>query len=486
MPQNLPHMSEVRSAVEREIKLAVDAAFRLPSLKGRRLPTKILTNMYFDTPDLRLARSRITLRHRKEGRQARWQLKLPLDCGRRELEIPGRASPPAVFSDALFIHLQGEEVGPVATLRTRRTGVRVGGSKQGADVVLDDVAVLKGTSEVVKFREVEIEQLDSNVAIDNDLELLLRQAGASDHDGRPKLFRALDLPSPTPPAAPDPQASDEAHLSYMLTRQLDSLLMHDPGMRVGGEIEDVHQMRVATRRMRSILRVARPLVDPEWAEPLRTRLDWLGRRLGDARDLDVQITYFHSQVDDLPPKDRPALEEFVDYLRTKRARVQRALVRDLRRSRYVRLINQLTLDVRIPHCIRTEITLRKLAGKAFRKFCQSVKHLDETASSAQWHSVRIRAKRARYAAELSALRVGPRATEFIERIKVIQDHLGDVQDAVIAEKLLRRFTSKATSPRYTFLAGQLAERQHRRQREAKHAFLTMWKAFKKTGQQVWS
>ena len=87
-------MTAMKSAVEREIKLAVDGSFRLPALKGSPLPPTILTTVYYDTPDLHLLRSRITLRHRTQGRKSLWQLKLPLDCGRREVEMPGKASTP--------------------------------------------------------------------------------------------------------------------------------------------------------------------------------------------------------------------------------------------------------------------------------------------------------------------------------------------------------------------------------------------------------
>ena len=468
------------------MKLAVDATFRLPSLKGRRLPAKMLTSTYYDTPDLRLARSRITLRHRQEGGGARWQLKLPLDGARRELELSGGTAPPAAMSDALFIHLQGKQLGPVATLRTHRTGVRVGGAQHGADVVLDEVAVLRGTSEVFTFCEVEIEQLDSHVPVDERLEPMLRKAGASDHDGRPKVFRALELPLPSPLKAPDPDDTDDAHLRYMLTRQLEALLMHDPGMRVGGEIEDLHRMRVATRRMRSILRVARPIVDPLWAEPLRRRLDWLGRRLGDARDLDVQIHYFRSQLDNIPERDRRALEDFIGYLERKRAKAQRRLVHELRRPRYVTLIERLTLAVRTPHCVPHKTTLQDLAGQAFRRLCTSVKHMAEAAPNTEWHGIRIRAKRARYAAELSELKMGQPATQFIERLKIIQDHLGDIQDAEVAETLLRRYTLKGLSGHSQFIAGQMVERQHQRQRDAKKAFVSEWKALKKCGQHLWT
>ena len=481
--------ASVKSAVEREIKLAVDAGFRLPPLKGSRLPARTLTSVYYDTPGLHLARARITLRHRTQGRKSVWQLKLPLECGRREVEMPGQASaPPAELLDLLFIHLQGRRLGPVATLRARRTGIRMGGSKaHRAEVVLDEVAVLKESSAVVTFREIEIERLNGDAALVARLEKRLRKAGATDHDGRPKILRGLDLPAPQPPEPPDRCDPASAHLIYILRRQLDTMLSHDPGVRLGADSEDVHEMRVATRRMRSVLRVARPLLEPQWEEPLRDKLGWLGRRLGDARDLDVQIAYFKGQSKGVKPPDRAAFERFIDHLQQKRNRVQRQLVSHLRRPRYVELINRLVPAVREPAFVPSDVRLHDLAGKAFKKLRRAVKELGGgSASNAKWHGVRIRAKRARYAAELSELCSGQAASRFIDQIKLIQDQLGDIQDAVMAEKHLRRFTSKKAARRSVFLAGQMVERQRQRRLEAKMAFSSVWKKVKKCGKQVWS
>ena len=475
----------VKSAVEREVKLTVDAGFRLPPLQGSRLPAKILTSVYYDTPDLRLARSRITLRHRTQGTKSAWQLKLPLESGRREVEMPGNGStPPSQLLDLLFIHLQGETVRPVATLRTRRTGIRVGGPK-GAEVVLDEVAVLKQSSEVLIFREVEIERLDGDATLVAKLEKALRKAGAADHDGRPKMFRALDLPAPRRPEPPHSDDAAGAHLRYILGRQLDTILSRDPGVRLGGEIEDVHQMRVATRRMRSVLRVASPLLKPEWEKPLRDKLGWLGRQLGEARDLDVQIAYFKGQFDRVKPADRAAFERFIEYLEEKRSKVQRQLVSHLRRPRYVALINRLIPAVREPSMVSHDITLPDLAEKAFRRLRKAVKKLGHSVSDATWHCVRIQAKRARYAAELSEWCSGRVATRFVDKIKLIQDQLGDIQDAVIAEAHLRRFTSKKRRRHFAVLADQMIERQRRRRRQAKQAFFATWKQVKKSGKEAW-
>ena len=135
----------IKSVVEKETKLSVEPGFRLPDLSGRPLPQRVFTSTYFDTLDHCVARSKITLRFRIEGLSGAWQLKLPLNGARREIEVPGPAGkPPATIVKALVVLLEGKHLVPVSTLRTWRTGVRVHqGGDRAADVVLDTVSVLR-------------------------------------------------------------------------------------------------------------------------------------------------------------------------------------------------------------------------------------------------------------------------------------------------------------------------------------------------------
>ncbi len=90
-------------------------------------------------------------------------------------------------------------------------------------------------------------------------------------------------PIPTPRrGAPAAEA-----LGHALAAQARAMLVHDPGTRLGTDPEELHRFRVATRRLRAFLRVARPILDRSWSEPLRAELRWLGGALGPARDLDV-------------------------------------------------------------------------------------------------------------------------------------------------------------------------------------------------------
>ena len=131
----------MKETLEREIKLTPGEGFVLPELGGRRLPTRVFISTYHDTPDLRLARHGVTFRHRVEDGAGLWQLKLPRDAARLELELAGPpARPPAELVALLPAYLRGAALVPVARLRTRREGIQA----RGAEIVDDSVAVLEG------------------------------------------------------------------------------------------------------------------------------------------------------------------------------------------------------------------------------------------------------------------------------------------------------------------------------------------------------
>ena len=82
----------MKGFLEREVKLDPGAAFALPELPGRPLESRVFTSTYYDTPPRSLARGGITLRRRVENGLSHWQLKLPREDGRDELEAPGECS----------------------------------------------------------------------------------------------------------------------------------------------------------------------------------------------------------------------------------------------------------------------------------------------------------------------------------------------------------------------------------------------------------
>jgi CHAD domain-containing protein len=473
--------------VEREIKLAVDDHFRLPPLPGIPLPRRLVTSTYYDTSQYNLAQARITLRHRIERGKQAWQLKIPLIKNRQEVEIVDRQSrPPTTFRDLLFLHLGNRRLVPVATLRVWRAGVCVYmDDNPVADVTLDYVAVLKNGVVLHRFRELEIEQVNGNDSALSDLEGQLRGAGAEDHDGRPKLFRALSLPPLNLEPSPAADAPAVDHVKWALARHIRWLLAHDPGARLGKEPESLHQMRVATRQLRAILRTARPLLIPEWADSLQGELRWLGQLLGPARDLDVQLAYFRGESAALDARDRRPLAEFITHLEAERSKIHGVLLSELTSARYLDLIRRLQQATHDPIAVETTITLHDLAKSAFAKLRKDIQHLGSSPSNPKLHEIRIKTKRARYAAQLAELADGKAVTRFIKTAGTVQDVLGMHQDAIQAEAHVRAFLKQSTNVRAAFVAGRMVERQRERRDEARKNVETLWKKFLKRGEKAW-
>ena len=477
----------VHSKVEREIKLAIGNRFRLPELPGTILPRRRLISTYYDTPQYDLAHAGITLRHRIERGKQAWQLKIPLMKDRQELELVDRRPlPPATFRNLLFLHLGQRDLVPVATLRVWRAGVRVRMDRTPeADVTLDHVSVMKDGTVLQRFRELEIEQVNGKDSALPDLERQLRREGAEDHDGRPKLVRALSLVAQGLEPRPALDAPVMDHVKWALARHVRRLMAHDPGTRLGKEPESLHQMRVATRQLRAILRTARPLLVPEWADSLRDELRWLGQLLGPARDLDVQLAYFHEEATALDARDRRPLTPFIAHLESQRKNVHEVLCNELKSERYLDLIGRLWQATHDPAVVESAVTLPELAKKEFTKLRNAIRQAGDSPNNNKLHKTRIRTKRARYAAELAEPIVGKPATRFIKKARVVQDVLGVHQDAIQAETHIRAFLKQSTSARAAFVAGRMVERQRRRREEARGDMQQLLRGLLKRGEKAW-
>jgi CHAD domain-containing protein len=486
LPSPPSSLTPIKSVVETETKLSVEPDFRLPALSGRPLPRRVFTSTYFDTLDHCLARSSITLRRRIENGSATWQLKLPLDGARREIELREETViPPARIVDALVILLEGKHLLPVANLRTSRTGVRVHQAEnRGVDVVLDTVSVLQGGSVIQQFRELEIESLNGEEEFIDRVASTLHGVGARTHDGRPKLFRALSLAYDLP-EAPTEDASIEEHLRYNLLRQLQSLKQADPGVRIGGEPEDVHRIRVAARRMRTILRTVRKIVPAEWVESPLSGLKWLGDVFARARDLDVQMSYFRREAEQLKVRDRRPLERFLRHLQEEREKAQQTLMDEMKSARYLGFVSKLQEAADAPSVLNSEYTLIDAAGRQYRKLRKTIRRLKRSPSNTDLHRVRIKTKRARYAAEVAEVLDGKAVTRFIKSAEQFQDLLGTHQDAVLAERYVQGLLQYQTGQQAAFTAGLLVARANQRREEVRKEFWTEWRRLKKRGNRAW-
>jgi len=471
----------------RELKLSVDPDFRLPKFPGTPRSRHLVISTYYDTEAYDLARAHITLRYRVERGKKTWQLKIPLGEHRQEVEVAdGELHPPSLLCDLLLLHLTQRKLLPVVTLRVWRTGVLV---RQGqvpvAEIALDTVSVEKQGRVLQRFRELELEPRQGDEHSLRSLEQQLRDAGASDHDGRPKFFRALSLSLPTSPAPPKSDESVVDHLKWALTQHVNGLIVHDPGTRLGTESESLHYLRVATRRLLALLRMASPILLPAWEIALQQELEWLNQLLGPARDLDVQITYFEQEAIGLGARDRTLFAPFIAQLRQQRDAVQTLLLSELKSARYLELVRRLQQATQNPSVIESPLTVHQLAKQQFKKVRKVIIHIGPSLTDAQLHTIRIKAKRARYAAEFARWTVGKPAIRAMKAARAVQDLLGVQQDARQAEIHIRRLLKYSTSVRAGFVAGQMVERQRQRREQIRNEMKPLFKKLLKLGQKAW-
>jgi CHAD domain-containing protein len=481
-------VARLRETHERELKLAVPAGFRLPEIPGEPLEPRTFTSTYHDSADRALTRAGITLRRRVQDRRGLWQLKLPGEGERLELEAPGGpGKPPPELAELLIGVLRGRALERAAVLRTEREGIRAQENGRAvAEVTIDTVSVLEGRRVRERFVELEVEALDDEgAAALPRLEEILVDAGAAAGDARPKAFRAMGH-VPVERRAPPSWAPPLEHVRAMVAEQVAELIAHDPGTRLGEDPEELHQTRVATRRLRAVLRAARPLLDEPWSESLRGELSWLGSALGPVRDLDVLLERLREEIDELDPAERRAAGRFLELLEEERASARSAMLEAMSSDRYADLLTRLETAAVALRARAEETSLEEIAAREFRKLRKAVRALPEQPTDDELHAVRIRGKRARYAAELAEGVVGKPARRVVKDAKRLQDVIGEHQDAVVAEERIRGLLDQVGSARAHFAAGQLVERDRERRRQARAAFPKTWSRLKKSGKRAWS
>jgi CHAD domain-containing protein len=485
---------------ELELKLAVHGSFVMPPLyvdglvtEVEELPTLDMRTTYYDTPSLQLARWGITLRHRtgEEG-GARWTLKLPVPSegpgAHEERHFSGASNRvPDDAKDLVTAFVRHSSLSSVAAIRTRRHRWMLidDAGEDLAEVVDDEVSVLQSRRVVGRFRELEIEDRRLGRGGLEEIAAVLKSAGAMAAEPIPKFVRALgaratadpDVPADVPLSPDDPAGRA---VQAALARGLSRLLANDPGVRIGEDPEPVHQMRVGARRLRSDLRTFAPLIDESWAADLVEDLRWIGGGLGDVRDLDVQIGHFSAVSGDLSREVRPLF----DHLREQRERARAVALEELRSARYRDALDRLIEAVNAPvftpsaqePCVRA---LPPLVAGAWRKLERNGRSLKSDDTDEDFHKVRIRAKRARYAAEAVAPALGSAekdALRFAKRCSALQDVLGAIQDAVVATNTLLEVASRHRSAGALNIAlGRLVERESARRKSMRESFADVWK-----------
>jgi CHAD domain-containing protein len=458
----------VDATVEHERKLQAPDGFELPALGGTPLEARVFASVYYDVPSRSLSNSGITLRRRTERGKSVWQLKLPAEDARLELEQPGGpVGPPDELAKLLVAHLRGVRVEPIAELRTRRRGELVERAGSTAEVTVDEVAVMDAQRVAQEFVEVEIELVTGNPRRLDKIAKEISRAGAKPSNGTPKVFQALGIGPKKPRRPAEPF---EALRSLLLT-QLGEILRHDPGTRLGRDPESLHDMRVAVRRSRALLRAGRALIASD-TQALAAELKWLGEALGAVRDLDVMLEHLRGEAAMLGGVDEKTALRLLRAITQERKRARGVLLRALESPRYLQLLNRFETELVELEPTGAEITLTALARSELKRVRKAVHTLSEPPLDDELHDLRKLGKRARYAFELA------RDRDVADCAKKLQDVLGEHQDSTVAEARLRALGAVGPSDQ-AVVAGRLLERERLRQAAARADWPSAWRRLRR-------
>lgn len=226
------------------------------------------------------------------------------------------------------------------------------------------------------------------------------------------------------------------------------MLLHEPVARLGADIEGVHDMRVATRRMRSAFRLFAPFFDPQAIRPLVRGLRRTAAALGEVRDLDVFREKAEHFMASNPGTDLAPL--FATWQADYDA-ARGALIEALDAARFARFVERLHSFVTTPGAGALPIQrgdgieayqVRHVAPRLIYEHYERVRAYEalvDSAPIATLHALRIDFKRLRYAMEFFEEVLGPEVKLVIKEIKTMQDHLGDLNDTSVAAQVLNDF-----------------------------------------------
>jgi CHAD domain-containing protein len=445
--------------------------------------------VYYDTADLRLARIGASLRHRNdEG----WMVKLPGSTegalvDREEVLFEGPPSDPPPGATALVSSLtRGAPVVPVAELCTLRRAVRLDVGELTDDHV---VAHQPDGEPLAEFRELELELAASaDLAAAEHVVARLRAGGATAMEPMSKLVRALGPRASAPADVEPPRLVDEPTLrevvQHALATSTRALVVRLPGTRLDDDPEDVHQARVSIRRLRSHLRTFRPVMHLGWSESLDGDLRRLGGVLGDVRDLDVLMATIEPM-----PLGGDGHVELLAALETERDQARERLLDVLDDPSCLDVLDRLVDAAADPRLApqaddAAGPVLPLLVARPWRRLRKAVRRLDDAPGDAALHDVRIRAKRARYAAEAVRPVVGAPAARLAARLGGLQDALGELNDAVVITARLEALTPMLTSAA-GFTAGRVSGILTERALEHRSAWQAAWKRVDRPAVTAW-
>ncbi len=474
--------------------------------------TRELTDTYYDTQDWRFYRAGYALRVRRDCENAEATMKALASAEgalrrRREISEPIEGGVttskgvPGPVGERVRRLAGTADLLPLFEIRTRRRTFSLRPEAPSSGGIVEDASgdIHRAEAEQeAAVGEISLDQSEfsgeaaprlSRVEVEVGSEAVVRDGVGDFVDAlrdalglRPaeasKFRTGLSAAGLSPAVAPDLGPTQiDASMSAgevafaILRRHFATMLAHEPGVRLGENPEDLHDMRVAIRRLRATLKLYVDVL-PRRAERYERDLRHFSRALGDVRDLDVHLERLSGET----PRNGEALEKVVVLLEERRVEARRRMLETLDSNRYERFVASFSGTLRrgrSPAPTRPILEVAPgLVRRGYMKVRDDVRALSEDSPPEDFHGLRKKGKRLRYALEPLQGIYGKPSEKMVRLLKAVQDDLGDHQDLIVAAELMQELgTAGDVPPQAVFSMGSLAERHLRDAAEMRQSFL---------------
>jgi CHAD domain-containing protein len=463
---------------------------------------KELHDTYYDTADWRLYRGKFTCRVRrtKDGAELTVKGMAAMQDGirsRREIteHLDGEnaqaiAGATGAGAQAVRMVTGRRPLEALFTIDQRRERFDLSDAYGAIGEIAVDATSVAGTD--VRLSRVEVEVKPDAIERAKRFVELLKVTGSLTPGGVSKFeagLAAVELrPAPTETTLGSTSVTafmTAGEVAFaVLRKHFTTFLANEPGTRLGEDIEALHDMRVAARRLRAAIQAFRPWL-PERFERFRAELGWVAAALGEVRDLDVQLERIDAWTRD-DPSQGPALEAVATVLHERRDAARKRMLAVLNARRYDILEERFAGMLRrgsprtfLPGQEPILVVAPDLIEKRYRRLRKLGDTITPASEPAAYHALRIDGKKLRYALEFVGPIYGRPVTDFAARLTALQDVLGLHQDAEVAIDMLREMAtsqSRRLGPQAVLAMGAVSERYRLHAVELRASFPPLYRS----------
>jgi len=461
-----------------------------------------IVDTYLDTDDWRIHRAGFALRIRSESGKSEATLK-SLHSASAEVADRRELTESIENSESESIR---QSVGPVGTrvhavsgahallalfeVRTSRQRFAIRHEDQAqqlGEIALDETVISRPHGEPrSSMQRVEVEALTEAHEPLQSLVNTLRSDCALEAASDTKYSQGLKsvglAPGPAPeflPTAVDASVPMAEVARANLRRYLSAWHLHEPGARLGDNPEELHDLRLAGRRLDGILRQFQSTLSSSFLR-IRPTLKKVLRALGEVRDLDVALSELETFGRGLPESDQGRVEPLKKYLASERGRARERMLTVLDSVSAQKNLQKLTSLLSAPSAVPQQSpelaqnAMPDMIRRRYRKVRKGADVLTSESSMEAYHAVRGQVKKLRYALESVAVIYGKPAEDMLRALRRWQDKLGVQQDAAVASRRLQALAGappKGIPSETLFLMGRFAEHYERTAARARKLYV---------------